>query len=391
MQIIYIGAFRFPIYDAAAARVLNIARAFRDNGHTVRFISWGGCYCEEDKDENGIYKYDKFEYYITDELDLKGSILDKITTLFHKGKKSLEVLKNINDAIDLVIAYNADYRLTKTLLSFCNARGIKFANDITEWYEPHELYFFERVPYYLNMKSLQHKVKNKIVISSYLNYYFEESNNLLLPPLCDPSEKKWSKTVVDERIESFDGVTLFYAGTPAKKDCVHNCINVINRLANEGKKVRFIILGITKEVYLCKYADKLDDKSLNDAILFLGRVSQQDIPAYYKYADFMVLLREPTRKNMAGFPTKVAESITAGIPVITNNTSDLSKYINEGKTGFILEDEKVETLYRLLKTKVLAMDQHRIDLIKRNVRTNAFAFNCHCYKTIIERFLNNLK
>jgi hypothetical protein len=40
MKIIYIGSFRFPIYDAAASRVLNNARALRLYGHEVKFISW---------------------------------------------------------------------------------------------------------------------------------------------------------------------------------------------------------------------------------------------------------------------------------------------------------------------------------------------------------------
>ena len=43
---------------------------------------------------------------------------------------------------------------------------------------------------------------------------------------------------------------------------------------------------------------------------------------------------------MAGFPTKVSESISLGIPVITNNTSDLKKYICNGVNGYMIENEE---------------------------------------------------
>ena len=78
MEVVYVGSFRIPNFDAAAARVLNIARALRAAGHSVRFISWGGTERAEDLCEEGGYKYDGFPYVITDEIDFKGGALGKI-------------------------------------------------------------------------------------------------------------------------------------------------------------------------------------------------------------------------------------------------------------------------------------------------------------------------
>lgn len=39
MNILYLGLFRFPEGDAAASRILNNARLFRDLGHTVKILS----------------------------------------------------------------------------------------------------------------------------------------------------------------------------------------------------------------------------------------------------------------------------------------------------------------------------------------------------------------
>lgn len=390
MKILYLGCFRLPNYDAAAPRVLNNARAMQLCGHEVSFISWGGIYNEEHLCEDGKYRIDGMEYVITDELDPKGSLVSKMMQILHRGDKTVAILKSMEVKPDFIVMYNADYGWTKRMLKFCDQNNIKLANDITEWYDNNEMHFWDRLPYRYNMTRLQRKVKNKICISSYLDKYYNESNNLLLPPLCDHSEAKWSATVDDDRIKSFGGITLIYAGNIAKKDCVHTVINVVNQMAHEGKPIRFMILGTNRESYIERYADVLESKDLHENILFLGRVSQDLIPAYYRKADFMVLLRDATRKNMAGFPTKFAESMSAGIPVIANATSDLGSYIIIGNTGFVVEDEKAESLEKTL-TDVLHLSRRQIDSMKQSTKACNDAFYYACRKAEMNMFLDKLK
>lgn len=390
MRILYLGCFRLPNYDAAAPRVLNNGRAMQLCGYEVAFISWGGKYNEEHLCEDGKYRIDGMEYVITDELDPKGSLVSKMMQMIHRGDKTVAILESMEVKPDFVVMYNADYVWTRRMLKFCKQHNIKLANDITEWYDNHELHFWDILPYRYNMTRLQRKVKNKICISSYLDKFYSESNNLLLPPLCDHSEAKWRATIDDDRIKPFDGITLIYAGNPAKKDCVHTVINVVNKMAHEGKPIRFMILGTTRESYLERYADVLESKDLHENILFLGRVSQDLIPAYYKKADFMVLLRETTRKNMAGFPTKFAESMSAGVPVIANATSDLGSYIINGKTGFVVEDEKAASLEKTL-TNVLSLSRQQIESIKQSTKACNDAFNYVCRKTEMNIFLEKLR
>lgn len=390
MNVIYIGCFRLPNHDAAAPRVLNIARIMKMCGHQVSFISWGGKYNVDHLCEDGKYRIDGMEYIITDELDPQGTMVNKMMQLFHRGDKSIAILKAMDTKPDLIVLYNAGYGWTSRMLKFCKKYNIKLANDITEWYDDNELHFWDRYFYHVNMTKLQRKVNNKFCISSYLNDYYSGSNNLLLPPLCDHSEAKWSATIDDDCIKPLEGLTLIYAGNPAKKDCVHTVINVVNKLVRNGKDIRFLILGTTRESFLERYSYMLESKDLHENILFLGRVSQDLIPAYYKKADFMVLLRESTRKNMAGFPTKFAESMSAGIPVIANATSDLGKYIVNGKTGFIVDDEKAESLEKTLYT-VLNLSRDAIEQMKLTTKAGNEVFDYRHRKAEMEMFLNNLK
>ena len=391
MKILYIGAFRLPNYDAAAPRVLNNAKAFREAGHEVSFISWGGKYRETDLCEDGKYRVDGFEYVITGELDGEGSLLKRAIDKMHRGEKSLAVIQKMIEQPDLIVMYNADRNWTKTMIRYCQEHNIKLANDMTEWYDNNELRPTDILPNYLNMTRTQHEVQNKVVISSRLEKYYKNSNNLLLPPLCDKAEDKWGKEVEDDRIKPFDGVTLIYAGNPAKKDCVHTVINAVNELANGGAKIRFMILGTTRESYIERYKSLLKNSNLHENIMFLGRVSQDLIPAYYKKADFMVLLRKTSRKNMMGFPTKFAESMTAGVPVIANATSDLDKYIVNGRTGFLLDSCSYEDILFCLKNRVLLLDRSNIESMKLMTCNANSPFDYRSHKNAVEEFFKKLK
>lgn len=391
MRIIYIGSFRFPTFDAAAARVLNNAKAIAKSNHEVSVISWGGHYREEDLCEDGKYRVDGIEYIITNELESFDGYIAKVNSLVTRGNGTIKHLESYTKQPDVIILYNATNGWTKKMMRYCKDHHIYLVNDITEWYDNNELYFFQRLPNWINMTKTQHEVRNKILISRYLGEYYPDSNNVIVPPLCDQNDKKWGKEISDERVVPFKGITLIYAGTPARKDCLHTVINVVNRLAYEGQSIRFLILGSERESYINNYKNDINDEELHENIIFLGKVSQDIVPAYYKLADFMVLLREPTRKNMAGFPTKVAEAITACVPVITNKTSDLAQYIHDGQNGFILNHYDSESLYQLLLNKVIVLTKSQMHALKDQTRKTSVLFQYDNYINAFKSFFERLQ
>ena len=84
-------------------------------------------------------------------------------------------------------------------------------------------------------------------------------------------------------------------------------------------------------------------------------------------SDFTILLREKNRATMAGFPTKVVESISCGTPVITTKTSDLETYIHEGYNGFFVNIENNSQLVEEL-TNILSQSQD----LKRSMKSNCY-------------------
>lgn len=373
MNIIYLGAFRFPKQDAASARVLCNAKIMRELGHQVSFISWGGESRDEDK-VNNQYQYEGFTYVNTHELrQTKESFISKTRGYISRGEKTLSLLKSQTHT-DLIITYNTPYHFNKKLINFCQNNNIKTAIDVTEWYDANELGSIVSPIFWLSEWNMRRTIKtfpNKIVISNFLERYYSGTNNILLPPLIDLQDSKW-KMVLDRGKNHFDsGKVFIYAGSPAKKDCLAVVLKAfLNIIVNHHlTDFHFLIIGVkeNEHIYQLMESEWEKLKSYKENFIFLGRRPQDEIPSYYRISDYSIIVRKPTRKNNAGFPTKAAESLSAGCPIITNSTSDLSNVIKDRENGFMLEGFDIESVKQGL-LKAMDTSTQQVEFMKQNAK-----------------------
>ncbi len=381
MRFIYVGAFRLPDLDAAAPRVLTIGKMLRDCGHSVKYISWGGKYNETSI--AGKHYVDGFEYEISNELEIFRNPIFRFKQWLTRGKNSLKRIANTDD-YDAVIAYQPGLYFLKKLKSLCNSKGKKLIVDITEWYDNNELRLIDRPIEHYNMTVTIKSVKNKILISNHLANYYFGTNNVVIPATCDLTDEKWSKEP-QKKLSAFDGITLIYAGTPALKDKLSIVINVVSRLIKEGRNLRFYVLGVNKDQYYLTRSEELPH-----SIVFVGRIPQDNVPGYYRQSDFMVLLRDKTRKSMMGFPTKFSEAISSGIPIITTDTSDLSSYLTDGENGFFISQPTEECLYNFLSEKICNLDKDSIAKLKQNAKSRSQELDYRSFTEAINQFVLKL-
>jgi len=354
----------------------------RDLGHEMKFISWGGEYDESHKSE-GKYYVEGFEYFISNELKVIKNPIKRFSQWITRGCNSLALIENCHD-YDAIIAYQPSLYFIEQLKRICKSREKKLIVDITEWYDNNELRMIDRPLQRYNMTVALRKIKNKILISSHLDEYYGESNNVVIPATCDSEEAKWGCDPAS-RFPDFGGITLIYAGTPALKDKLAVAIRAVTRLVRDGKKLRFYIFGLTKEQYRAAYLEELPD-----SIIFMGRVCQNDVPGYYRQADFMLLLRDRTRKNMMGFPTKFAEASTSGIPVITNDTSDISRYLIHGKNGYFIKEPSEDCLYEFMSGVICKLSVSDLNKLKENAQKLRQQLDYRSFKSSLDDFIKRL-
>lgn len=350
-KILYIGGFEMPDGNAAAQRVLAIAKALPDN-YNVKFLG-----LTHSNNYAGIvsgYEYNNLPYSST-----KKEWLDHLA-----GIRELDYVKK--EKPDVVIAYNYPALGLWRLLRYCKKRGLKLIADITEWYHPHNVLKWLDTEW--RMKILHKKLDGLIVISCYLADYYAANRIVKIPPTIDMNTPLWQK----EDADSHDGsIKLLYVGSPGRgdKDKLDTIIDAIKPYPN----LHLIIVGINEEQYKQLYNVFEAPKN----IVFKGRLTHEAAVKELKKADFSIFFRDPTRVNNAGFPTKYAEASAAGVPVITNHFSDLSKIVVQGKNGFIA-DNTPESISDTIR-KAASLNYDDIKAMKQYCREHNDNFDCRYY------------
>lgn len=390
MRFFYIGPFRFPKGDAAAARVLNNARILRELGHHVQILSFGGGMHDDWQEFDGI------PYYVTSDMDTH-SWKERLLRYTSPYPTCRSMLKQMVNEIDVIICYNLTFSFSQWLLPFCKKHNKKIIVDVTEWYSSVEMPGGRYSPIYwmseFYMKHTLKKIPNRILISNYLNDYYNYGNNLKVPPLVDIYEAKWSNGLYDYPpvIDGFHGIKVFYSGTPNFKDLLRQLIQATLIILRKSKGIQIIVAGVNEEQGHRFFERESDYFENRQHFIFLGRIPQDIVPRYYNISDFSTVIREPSRKNMAGFPTKMAESMAAGCPVIASDFSDMKDFVEDGKNGIVLQDSSTNTIINGLN-RILALSHEQLNEMKIAAkRCGETKFDYRNYISSFDSFIKNIK
>ena len=291
------------------------------------------------------------------------------------GNRELSLLKKQHS--DIVIAYNFPaiglWRITR----YCKKNGIKIVGDITEWYHPHNA--LKWIDTTWRMKRLNKKMDGLIVISNYLQKYYQQQNCFQMPPTVDVDDAMWK---VGETTGKSDKITLMYAGSPGRgdKDRLEGLIAVIGKYKN----LLLNIVGVTKEQYI----EKFPEVSVPDNVTFWGRLPHEKTVEMLCQSDFSVFFRQSSKVNNAGFPTKFAEAQSAGVPVISNHFSDLDEQIENGKNGFLAKDITEQEIENVL-SRVSQLSRKEIEEMHRYTKS-LNRFDYRNFKTSLTEFIQSI-
>lgn len=377
MNILYIGFYELPDKDAAANRVINNAKIFRDIGYNVSFI---------DEKRYGVHLNVLLNKCIIDEMTVWSTLRPNTFINYLKKMTSITNIKKVvgqYDKINIIIAYNYPSIALLRLKLFCNLNNIKLISDCTEWYSGKEYKFpknlLSAADSTFRMRIVNKMLDGIICISDYLKTYYKECNTIKIPPLVDASDKIWNQKNFDW---DNNKLNLVYAGNPGKNK--ENIIPIIQSIHNSINKssIVFRIVGITESQFLELYPDKLElINDLKDSLIFYGRISHSETAKIISSSDYMIFIREKNRVTMAGFSTKFVEAVTCGTAVITTDTSDLKNIIIKNKCGNIVNNEK--ELNDFLNGD--------LEILKMKAKfENRFLFDYKNYTIDLHDWINNL-
>ena len=367
--IVYIGGFELPDKNAAAHRVMNNAKLFKLLGYETVFV---GVDKSESATKDILNSKKIFQGFDCYAVRYPKSV--KEWFLYINGiSKYEQVADGVTDLI-AIVCYNFPAFAMDKIRNYCRKNGCLCLADITEWYgggnRSLPLRIIKDIESHHRMYYSHKKMDGLIVISRYLESFYEGNNVLRLPPLTDLSEEKWK----NGKEKEIDNLRICYVGFPGSKDKIDLLIKSTTEVSRNYK---LDIIGISKEDYLKNHPE--DKLLLNTKqIEFHGKLSHISALEYVKAANYSCFFRDKDRVTMAGFPTKFSEAISSGTPVITNDSSDIDDYIKQGENGILIEELSPFNIGKCINN------------LENNIRVNRYIFDYRQYVELVNVWLDNL-
>jgi len=137
---------------------------------------------------------------------------------------------------------------------------------------------------------------------------------------------------------------------------------------------------------------RLRGLGLSDEDFFVGKVNPEDVPHYLRAADAAISFIKPCYSKLSSSPTKIAEYLAGGLPVVCNTgVGDLDELIETDRVGVVISEFNNEAYGRALtQLEVLGQDAS----LAERCRTSAekrFSLNKvggERYRRLYRRMLN---
>ena len=223
-----------------------------------------------------------------------------------------------------------------------------------------------------------------ISISRLLNEHNKSfgKKSVRIPTIMDVQNMDYSTEVNNDKIN------IIYTGnTGRSKEFLKPVFSTFSKYKYLAERIEFNIYGPDRSAVIANIGDKdLVDEN-NECIHIHGKVPQNSIPIVMQNADFLLFIRPNRRSSNAGFPTKFGESMTAGTPVITNNTGDINLYLKNSQNGFLLKDSTEGAVKEVFDQIIKLSDEERMILRINARKTAEESFDYRIYEKEINYLL----
>lgn len=326
--VLYIGGFDLPDGNAAALRARSNAAILRMLGYDTRIVGTGRCQRRtlvRPSSPGG----DRHLVSVPATLWR----INPAPTIAYAARLTQR------RRVSHVICYNYPSVSQAVIQAWCKAKGIRFLADVTEWnteFGRGLLHGIVRMVEVNTRIMVLNRFADALITTSQTMTDYYRSTGLPIAQLPTLFDADAVKPPVPKPTDG--AVRLVFVGpgfdlghrhpdSSRMKERTDIVVRMMAAAAEINTGLSCDLYGITQEQYLHAFPqDKAMLAACAGRIVFHGRAPHATIIEALRNADASVILRDNKRANDAGFPTKFAESITAGTPVVIDRIASLEAY-----------------------------------------------------------------
>ncbi|MDO3625438.1 glycosyltransferase [Mucilaginibacter sp. BT774] len=358
----------YPHGMAATNRIHLYARRFKERGHNVEVIVPRPTERHKTKalnfEKQGEYEGIKFRYPVNpirSQSFVKRRFNDFISFFNTLGyiatkKRNTDILLLVDNRWYMILTYKLF-----SLIDRC-----KFVLEISEF--PFvfaiERSFFRKIYINLYIKHLFKVFDGLIVISDSLYDYFVDKINkrakqIIVPIITNTNNFKHTQNNSGEIVytgalnqfkdgimDLLQGYTIFTKKNPGKKLVLMGDLNVS---PNKEDVIKFI-----------------DKNKMQDSIEITGYVDRPVMIERMTNAAVLALAKPNNLQSEHCFPTKIAEYLSTGKPVLTTSTGSIPQYLTDRKDSFLTEPNDPDRLAQTLSD--IFADYGKAEIVGQNGR-----------------------
>ncbi len=381
--VLVINSSFFPTGVAMSSRILNFCRLFRDLDYQVHVIT---AHTEGIYDVGKKYMIEGISYEVIS--DNNGDSIESFIGI-HGFPNRVKTYINDNnpDVVFMTSSVGMFRRLTKIFKQF----RTPFFVEQCEWLDLSSYRFGKYDLRYINTEHLRKKgakhANGVVTISRLLDNYYRDQGvrSIRVPTILDVKNSPCK-----DHSNFNQPIHIVFAGSlGASKEMMKPIIEALAQNQQFRERIVFDVYGPSKKQIIENIGgDSILLDMVERSLVIHGRVSQEQIPDVYSNSDFLIFVRPQRRSSDAGFPTKFAESMAVGTPVITNNTGDIGLYLRNGENGFLLQNNTTEAVCECFNTLISINNEKYAQLSYSARKTAEECFDYRVYKDEISKFFS---
>jgi glycosyltransferase involved in cell wall biosynthesis len=258
--------------------------------------------------------------------------------------------------------------------------------DAVEWYLTRKFPFVQTIDWLVGMNGSYRLLDGAIGISSLIQKKFIRMG---IPAIRIPSVLNVDQILKENGSKA--GNDFVYVGQFKADEAVDDLIDGFRIARERGCPANLKIVGnIGMKGGAARIRTRIhQDPALADSVHFTGRLPDDEFSAQLQSARALILLRKPTLRARAAFPTRIPEFLATANPVITTDVPDIPEYLKDGIHAHILPTGKPEIIAECM-VDICRQPQKHVSIGQAGRRRLAECFDYRIHTRRLLSFVNEM-
>lgn len=365
MKIGILNIYSFPQGLAPTNRILAYAKGLVEAGSDCEIISIKPqVRTKENSNRTGIVNGAKYIHHIQIPAT-KNRILSSV--LFRTGNivcywKSLWYIFRSKPKFDVIILSFDQPCLMLPVVLMLKLFNIKAVAIADEFPTPIRKKLKSKIPAWKSFayKIISKSLSGRVLMTQKLADFYNSIKplpTLILSTITDVDRFKDS-SICQSASES---PYLCYMGNmELSKDNVVNIIKAFHLIHPEYPEYRLYLYGAPSSADCSTIKHAISQLNLDEEVLLKGLATYEQVPHILSSAKILVTSQPDTKRAEGGFPTKMGEYMMTGVPCILTDVGEISDYVTNGETVYMVPPENPERYADMIKYVLDNYDEAKV-------------------------------